>query len=539
MRRTLTRWFVCLWWLCLVALSNGQQLKNGKYYTPPTILTIPNVITAGTIGGSTTSPNVFGVSPNLNSMVVGVIALGIGTNPVVTSVCDGTGADGCTGSDTFTIEPAFVNGSAFKSWVFFNCNSTAPSANLTISFTGTASFSDVTIHQVGSQFTGSAGGCVGGYNKAQSTSAGTTYTSGTLTTTHGNDLLIGLPSNGCGGSAYTAGVDGQGHTYTMQSSNNGVVGLESFQETTNNIYSASVTGPSCAWNMEILDVIPGTQTGNAINWGSNGRNYQNTQANNGTFYGGRFAATGLVDFHGGTNGVAPTNATLNASTVGTFGTCSGTSCTVNMGGNLQYVNAMATQSLYTPATIGGVNVGGNSGLGLGGTTSGTGTSIGYVVFPLSGSGASTSLGFNLYTDCPGLIGNGTLSQDCGAIAGLNSAAGGGQYALIHYRQRDSLIGLKAAMENQPGGTISYVPILSQTVYRVNVQENSSGNNFLVLCDSQNRFINSWTMTSAAQPSDQIWQGISGEEPTTAGYHYYWWNFVWNSSGTFNLNGPCF
>ena len=44
--------------------------------------------------------------------------------------------------------------------------------------------------------------------------------------------------------------------------------------------------------------------------------------------------------------------------------------------------------------------------------------------------------------------------------------------------------------------------------------------------------------AAGAPNDMA-IGFSGEEPATAGYHYYWWNFVWNASGIFSLTGPCF
>lgn len=186
-------------------------------------------------------------SPTAGSAVVGVVWIST-TNSVV-SVCDGTGATGCTGSSTYTINTKYNNASNFASVSFYTCSYAGTADNITITLTAGGSVYSNGISATGNSTTA----CSDGYNQAQSTSAGTAYQSATITTTNAQSLLVGLFANGCGGT-YTAGTDGQGHTYTLRASNSGVTGAETLGALSTGTYYAAATGPNCVWNAAVMGV---------------------------------------------------------------------------------------------------------------------------------------------------------------------------------------------------------------------------------------------------------------------------------------------
>jgi hypothetical protein len=520
--------------VCWPAIA--QQSVTGRYFAGPSNQVNPVYVTFCDPGNQPTSPATCSVVLPAGGGFIG-IAVFNGTAATVTSICDGTGTGGCTGSDSVTINPVYTNGSTFEDYTFSFCNTAAAVSTITISWSGTSSFGYMSL----ATFYGVSNSCIdGSYAQHQSTSATTAYTTvggspATVTPTMPNDLMVGLTSNHCGGTI-TAGNDTQGNSYSLATSNNGVTAIETFPETSIAAYGATFTGPSCAYNIYAF-AIKGyaTTQGNPVGWGQNGRNYNNTLSPNGEFFGGQFYATGLIDLgHGGTNGATPTATTLFNSIYGTV-TSSGNISIAGMGTTVTYSNALQPVILATPAIISGAGYGGNGGLGYAGTTTAAGTGVGEVEFQnLSGAGASTSLGYDVYTNCPYTIGT-----DCGAQGGL---FGGTSYVVSHFRQFGSYPYMSAVMENHEGGTIIYNPLPNQTSYhyRINLQLNTSGHDYMILCDANNRLLYSWTMTAAATGVNWISIGVSGEEPTTAGYNYRYWNYDWSASGGgFNINGPCF
>jgi len=185
-------------------------------------------------------------TPSAGNAVVGIVWMAQGGT--LTSVCDGTGTGGCTGSSTYTINPKYSNGSAFASYTFYTCNYSG-SSHLSLTFDTSRSYYVVGVYASGN----STSSCSDGYNKAQGTSAGTAHTSGTITTANANSLLVGLVSNDSGGT-YTAGVDGQGNNYTARANKLGVVMVETRTASATNTYSASATGPNAVWNAEIIAI---------------------------------------------------------------------------------------------------------------------------------------------------------------------------------------------------------------------------------------------------------------------------------------------
>jgi hypothetical protein len=161
----------------------------------------------------------------------------------ITTVCDGTGTGGCTGSSTYTSITKYVQG-AIASQIWYTCNF-AGSTNITI--TGVTSG-----YTTGVVATGNiTSSCSDGYNKAQGT--GTAALSGTITTTNAASLLIGFATNDVGGTA-TAGNDGNGHSLVERAERSGANNVATYNETSTGTYSASYTVPSSNWNMEVIAI---------------------------------------------------------------------------------------------------------------------------------------------------------------------------------------------------------------------------------------------------------------------------------------------
>jgi hypothetical protein len=209
-------------------------------------------IVCGLSGGSTTETCNPGSTPTTGSAVVGFVFI-LNQSSTLTSVCDGTGANGCTGSSTYTIKPIFTLGSASETYAFFTCNYVGTGTTGTLTFVQTAAqgMYGEFITATGNTTTGTA--CNDGYAQAQNTSAVTTYTSGTVTTTNAHDLLVGM-FGAQSASAFTAGTDGQGNTYTARDSSAGAVMIETLAESATNTYSASATGSSSTYNAMVFAI---------------------------------------------------------------------------------------------------------------------------------------------------------------------------------------------------------------------------------------------------------------------------------------------
>ncbi len=510
----------------------SQQLSNGVYYPPPTPMTIPIY---GSIGGGTTgasSPSVLALaSIPPGSTAVGIFNFG-GSAVTSVTIGDGTGSCGLTGSDSAIIEPVYANATNFRDYVYIIANTQNTTANITACWTGSASYSYPTAVLLFGTLSLDTGATGGGYIHNQSTTAGTTYSVSGMTTTAGNDILVCIQSNGANG-PITPGTDGQGNTYTQQQENAYVSSILTVQETGNNTYGCSMTsGTSSKWNVHLLAFEPTATTGTPPNFASNGRNYVQAQGGNGKVYSAPRSATCLVDFNAGTNGVAPTAATAFNGVRG-GAACFGDNTHVSvaaLGPNMLYTNAQQPVLLGYPAIIAAAGYPGSGGFGIGGVTTTSTTSIGELDFTNITTSTSMALGFSVYEDCPGQSG-----LDCGALGG---SSGSGGYIVPHFLQHGSSAAQTVFMENHAGETPIYNPIPTATVLRINTQQDSSGNNYMVVCDAHNHMLYNW-VAPADGVGNGIRAGISGEQPAVANYHYYFWNYVPVANGTININGPCF
>jgi hypothetical protein len=516
--------------LVSVACALGQQSANGAYFTPAPPLTVPQYggVQAASSGTSPMQFAISGSAPVAGTMILGIISQA-GTTGNVTKVCDGTGSDGCTGSDTFTILSAYVNGTNFSSTIFYVCSAaSATSANLTISWTGSSGSSYAGAIEI---WGAASSGCVGGHVQNKGAS-GTTYSisPSTLTPTSTNSLMVGLSSN-FNGNPITAGNDGQGNSYTLRANSTNVVGIETLAETSVQAYLATMTGPSTPWNMDAIVINGAPTTGAAIGWGGNGANFQNTVQANGAFFGGSVVGDFLWDMHGATNGVAPTIANVFASSYGLSGSGG---ITVSRIDTMVYSNAMQPVTLVTPVVIGGVGYGGGGGLGIHSPTRNGGSTVDEVTsVPPSPGATSESFGFSFYSNCTAP----TTGFDCSSLSGYTVGA---NYTTQHIGQLNNVPGLSGYMENFIGVTLTPYSIQPNTLYRGNIQVNSSVGNYLLLCDAGNRLIASWSGTAGYNSGTvNNRMGQVGEVPPTAGYDYYFWNFVDTGTGAFNSNGPCF
>jgi hypothetical protein len=248
----------------------------------------------------------------------------------------------------------------------------------------------------------------------------------------------------------------------------------------------------------------------------------------------------LVDFSGCINGSAPTTTCVGNSTFtgwqvtqdGLDGTRPGmTTCTSVIGTNMPGTT-----------TINGVAKTGGSTLDLCGVTSTSGENIGFYAIDLGVSELEAqynplTLGFSFRSDCP-------ANQDCGAI-GIRLTNGDASpfYATAH---ASPLGDGKWCLESSNGGgcqesgtPFAYAP---NTNYRINLQmAGISGTvDKMTVCQDGpgGSVLGAITATSAATSHGVrgVHIGITGEEPTTAGYHYYWRNIV--VGGTYSTTG-CF
>lgn len=511
---------------CLCLPPIWAQTSTGRYYAPSSYVVTPLYASNSCQAfGSLTCT--FGATIPPGAAISGSVIDG-NTTATLTSVSDGT--------ENATIEPVYANSTNWVDYAFYFCNTTASVTALTFTWSGGTSNpspSAIVMYGVASS------NCLDGYVKNQSTSSTTAATTvpNTVTPAFATDILVGLGSNNSGRTC-TSGTDGQGHTYTMVLNGSALGCVAYLNETSSAASSAAMTlSAGAAWNMELLAFKP-AQINLHPGWGSNGRNYS-MNSGVGKYYGAQFAATGLFDAHGGTNNVLPTAITLDASTYGTFAGGAGNWSLTSEGTGMIYTNTQATVSLPTTSAISGTGYNGNSGLGIGGTTTALGTGVGVVFASLSGAGVSTSGGFDFYTDCPA-----ALNQDCGSIGGVYSS-GGSQYCVAHLLGPGSSVGgsnptMSVGMEvHGQTGYLSLIRVITGSRYRVNIQCNESGNSFMKVCDIFADPIGNLSEPAAAGAPNDMAIGFSGEEPSTAGYHYYWWNYVWNSGGAFTLTGPCF
>lgn len=252
-KRLILAWLLVLCalftWLPDASLRANPQYVFAGFRAPsggtPTTVTYASQNCAGTSADCTFS------NVTLHNFLGGVVGRG-NTTDTLTSVCDGSGTGGCTGSSTYTIKPVYKNGSSFESYVWYTCDAQNAGSNIVVQFTwsgGTGGYS------VGDEGTGnSTTGCEDQFAQGQGAS-GTTYTSGTTaTTTNANDLLLGFIMSWSGASALSAGSDGQGNTMTLDTNSSNVAGVEHYNETAKAAYAAAASGPNAAWNMHTLAV---------------------------------------------------------------------------------------------------------------------------------------------------------------------------------------------------------------------------------------------------------------------------------------------
>jgi hypothetical protein len=255
--------------------------------------------------------------------------------------------------------------------------------------------------------------------------------------------------------------------------------------------------------------------------GGNGRNYQAA------------ASDALIDMHGGTNANAPTSTTMGNSVYGESGDITWSN---SFGANMVFSNASQPVYLPVPAIIGGLAYTGNSGLGLKCTTNTSGTGCGSASATISNPTASVSVGFSIISSCPG-------TGDCGAQGGLDLPSVP-DYAFLHLSPAAN----EGKIQLEGGGSSelssqSYA-YSANTLYRVNIQMNKgpSATHKMILCNSSNQFLAYFSVvgsSSASSNPNVLIVGTAGEEPTTSGYTYQFFNYAVRVGGAFSAGGPCF
>lgn len=385
--------------------------------------------------------------------------------------------------------------------------------------------------------------------------AGTTLTAPSVAAQVG-DLVVGLYQSGNGGATLTAGACGTGCALALSGASSDAIEI-GVANTNGSIAPTASFNVTATDQGASLSIIPGTPapTLNSLFGVTVGSGIGNIHAINGieinpangymkTFAGLPVPFTALtrdalLDFVGGSNGVTINATSLANSMHGYIGTLG--IVTSDVFANLISATSAHLSPLVRPISLqGAIYNGSESTLGLQCTTGTTGSVCGSAGISWSNVTASASLGFTVEWTCPAI-----LNQDCGALGGLGNTTAT-DYTMFHVQpplvagqpqqcfiEAKGMIGSGA----QAGNTFACWP---NTPYRVNIQLNQgtgSNSNNMTVCDAQNNLLGSFSEPTAGttQPNE-VFLGMTGEEPHVAGYVYLWSNFVLSASGVFSTTG---
>ncbi len=247
----------------------------------------------------------------------------------------------------------------------------------------------------------------------------------------------------------------------------------------------------------------------------------------------------FFDMSGGTNGTAPNPSTLSAST---FTAVGGIGYNTGAGKpGLTACNSGPSSHIPITSNIAGVYYTGSSTLNVCGVTSTTGTNIGYdsIIFGSASPQPSISIGFTIESSCP------SGSSDCGALGGIAFPYGDYDYAEVHFNCEASgdlgKISLELSTGCVPNSTIPYA---ANTPYRINIQLTqgpSSKENMTVCADGPGGAVLGTLSGTGASGAGQNFDaaiGLTGEEPKTSGYNYYWRNVIVSTTGQYSTTS-CF
>lgn len=239
----------------------------------------------------------------------------------------------------------------------------------------------------------------------------------------------------------------------------------------------------------------------------------------------------FTNFGACTSGSAPTATCVNSSTV--QATSAGWTWFAAGGAGLTISSSGPTSSLPASIKVNGTTYSGSGGLNFDGVTATSGSNVGFYAGETSNSPTSISVGFTIEWSCD-------ESGDCGNVGGVESSAGG-DYADLHVSGAVCGFG-NACLETGPGVSTQRLAVTANTPYRVNLQLNQgpSATNRMTICSASGTVLQTFTNAGAAasNPMNIAAVGFRGEEPTTAGYNYYWRNVVVSLSGQYSTTS-CF
>ena len=215
--------------------QRGNQVILTKTRGASTTVTYASL--SATFGNSDTA--IIGSSPTTGSAIVGALFF-FNNATTLTTVCDGTGTGGCTGSSTYTIEPIQTNGTAFRSYLFFTCNFVGTGGGtVTVTPAGADLPYGVLVVATGNTTTGT--NCNDGYNYVVNTTTGLSCQTPTVTTTNAHDMLLGVSLIPSGPATYTPGTDGQGNAFTNDNSVAGAAFAQTINETMAKAYYSAAS----------------------------------------------------------------------------------------------------------------------------------------------------------------------------------------------------------------------------------------------------------------------------------------------------------
>ena len=233
-------------------------------------------------------------------------------------------------------------------------------------------------------------------------------------------------------------------------------------------------------------------------------------------------------FEAGTNGAAPTTGTLGSGSHGDTGGLSNWNIT-SMGAGLLYATAGQLSNYPSNISVSSTNYDGSGSLGLQCTTTTGGQgNCGIVSRQFSVDNATVAdEAFYVKWSCPASV------ADCGAMGGMATYPSG-KFSVIHVL---SSAGVQSMyLETSSQVLSSPITVSPNTTYLINMQMNGggAGTDYLTVCNAAGTSVigsisNTNGITDANYPS-YLHIGITGEEPTTAGYTYEWDDFAFDTTG---------
>lgn len=217
--------------VCLLAsVAHAQAFVQSATFAAPTV--VSNSSYSAKFGSNVTSGHLVAVAFFWNAY----------SSPSVVSVTD-------SASNTYSVASTMSADGAFHGWIYYASEVTGGSAlkvTVTVSQTTANAFQGVVL-----EYSGLSGLDGANNSSGAQTSNGLAVSSGSVTTTHASELILGMAISGCGpNSTCSSGSAVAGSGFTMRFSNSSAYSVEEKFVSSTGSYDGNFTLPygcNCDW----------------------------------------------------------------------------------------------------------------------------------------------------------------------------------------------------------------------------------------------------------------------------------------------------